>query len=302
MNTPLVYIVILNYNGVDWLKACLASVLATAYDNFQVLLVDNSSTDGSVSFVRTEFPQVEVVQNSRNLGFSAGNNVGIERALTAGANYVVLLNPDTKVPPGWLARLIEIGEAESAIGILGPVQNCYDSDEPNAWTKAVVTQHLAQGGSANALPDWHTVEWVEGSCFVVKREVFHQIGYLDPIYYSFYEEIDFCRRAACVGYQVALVTKTYIHHHRGGIWAAQKNRKRDYLCDRGQFIYVLTDPRRSLLRNLAWWFVTLRTKLKDFLWPFDFARLANLIQIQTFLVINWVAIYHKWKREQLLIQ
>ena len=302
MNTPLVYIVILNYNGVDWLGACLTSVLATAYDNFQVLLVDNASTDKSMGFVQAEFPQVEVIQNGRNLGFSAGNNVGIERALSAGANYVVLLNPDTKVPSGWLAQLIKIGEAESALGILGPVQSCYDSDEPNTWTKALATRQLAQAGSANVLPDWHTVEWVEGSCFVVKREVFQQVGYLDPIYYSFYEEIDFCRRAACVGYKVALVTKTYIHHHRGGIWAAQKNRKRDYLCDRGQFIYALTDPRRSLLRNLAWWFVTLRTKLKDFLWPVDFARLASLIQIQTFLVINWTAIYHKWKREQILIQ
>jgi GT2 family glycosyltransferase len=302
MKTPLVYIVVLNYNGVSWLKACLTSLLATTYSNFKVLLVDNASADGSVDFVLTAFPQVQIIQNDHNLGFSEGNNVGIELALTAGADYVVLLNPDTKVPPNWLAKLIEIGEAESAIGILGPVQNCYDNDEPNAWTKAVATPQLAQFGALNAMPVWLAVEWVEGSCFVVKREVFRQVGYLDPIYYSFYEEIDFCRRAACAGYQIALVPKTHIHHHRGGIWAVQRNRKRDYLCDRGQFIYALTDPRRSLLRNLAWWFVTLRTKLKELLWPLDFIRLVNLIQIQTFLVTHGTVIYNKWKREQLLIQ
>lgn len=302
MKTSLVCIVVLNYNGIDWLNACLTSLLMTTYDNFQVLVVDNDSTDESVSLVRTAFPQVQVIQNSRNLGFSAGNNLGIEWALTAGADYVVLLNPDTKVPPHWLAQLLEIGETEPAVGILGPVQYCYDNDEPNAWTKAVAAKHLTQIGPINTLPTWLTVEWVEGSCFVVKREVFQQVGYLDPIYYSFYEEVDFCRRAACAGYQTALVTKTYIHHHRGGIWATQRNRKRDYLCDRGQFIYAITDPRRSLLRNLTWWFITLGTKLKDFLWPLDFGRLVNLIQIQTFLVINWAPIYHKWKREQLLIQ
>jgi GT2 family glycosyltransferase len=302
MKTPLVYVIVLNYNGVDWLKACLTSLLATAYDNFEILLVDNDSTDESVSFVRTAFPQINLVQNNRNLGFSEGNNIGIEHALSAGADYVVLLNPDTKVPPNWLAQLIEIGESEPAIGILGPTQYCYESNEPNAWTKAVTARYSLLTGPTNTLPAWLKVEWVEGSCFVVKREVFQQVGYLDPIYFSFYEEIDFCRRAACAGYQVGLAIQTYIHHHRGGIWATQRNRKRDYLCDRGQFIYTVTDPRRSLLLNLVWWLITLGTKVKDFLWPLDFGRLADLVQIQAFLVVNWAAIYQKWKRGQLLIQ
>lgn len=298
MKSPLVYVVVLNFNGAEWLEECLTSLLITSYNNFKVLLVDNASTDESVNFAYTNFPQVEVIQNTHNLGFSAGNNAGIERALTAGADYVVLLNPDTKVPKTWLDQLIEIGEAEPEIGILGPIQYRYESDEPNAWTTALAPQ-LAQ---STATPAWVEMEWVEGSCFTVKREVFRQIGKLDPLYHSFYEEIDFCRRAACAGYRTALVTGSHIHHHRGGIWAAQKNRKRDYLCDRGQFIYALTDPRRSLLRNLMWWLITFGTKFKALFWQPNLGQLANLIQIQTFLVTNWVAIYNKWKREQLLIQ
>lgn len=302
MKPPLVYVIVLNYNGIDWLSACLTSLMATRYRNFKVMLVDNGSTDESISFVQTAFPQVEIIQNNFNLGFSKGNNVGIEQALIAGADYVVLLNPDTQVDPGWLEKIIEVGEAEPATGILGSLQYCYESNEFNTWTKTAVTQHLEQLSQPNPAPAWIALEWVEGSCFAVKREVFERVGYLDPIYFSFYEEIDYCRRAACAGYQTVLVTNSRIHHHRGGIWAVQQNRQRDYLCDRGQFIFSLTDPRRSLLGNLKWWLITLGTKLKAALWPPDFKQLGNLAQIQTFLIANWAAVYRKWKREQLLVQ
>lgn len=302
MKTPFVFVIVLNFNGIDWLYACLTSLMATSYSAYKVILVDNDSTDESVSFVQTEFPQVEIIRNTFNLGFSEGNNVGIERALVAGADYVVLLNPDTKVAPDWLEKIIQVGEAEPTIGVLGSVQYCYENNEYNAWTKAVALQYLRQLTHSNSPPAWIALEWVEGSCFAVKREVFERIGYLDPIYFSFYEEIDFCRRAACVGYKTVLVTYSRIHHHRGGIWAVQQNRQRDYLCDRGQFIYSLTDPRRSLAGNLKWWFITFGTKLKASLWPPDFKRFANLVQIQLFLITNLVAVYNKWKREQLQFQ
>ncbi len=302
MKMPVVYIIVLNYNGIGWLTTCLTTLLGTAYSNFKVLLVDNGSTDGSADFVQTTFPQVEIVQNHFNLGFSKGNNVGIERALSAGADYVVLLNPDTKVVSNWLAKIIEAGEAEPSIGVLGAVQYCYESDELNTWTKAAAARHLDMLETPNAQPAWIVMDWVEGSCFAVKREVFQRVGYLDPLYFSFYEEIDFCRRAACAGYQTALVTNSRIHHHRGGIWAARGNQQRDYLCDRGQFIYSLTDPRRSLLGNLKWWLLTFSTKLKDSLSPPDFNRLANIALIQIFLIANLLAVYSKWRREQLLLQ
>jgi GT2 family glycosyltransferase len=301
---PFVCIVVLNHNGQPWLPDCLQTLLATVYENFKVILVDNASTDASLSYVRAAFPDVEIIENRANLGFSAGNNVGIKRALDAGASYIVLLNPDTKVKPDWLAKIIEVGEREPQLGVLGAVQLAYENDTFNSWTEKVAAARLAKLSELERAQGWMALEWVEGSCFAVKRAVWQRIGLLDPLYSSFYEEIDFCRRAACVGYQTALVTASFIHHHRGGIWADTTRRKseRDYLCDRGQFIYALTDPRRSLLGNLKSWLVTLAVKVKESVPALELQRLAALVRIQAFLAASWHAVYRKWKRDQLLLR
>ncbi|MDX2042633.1 MAG: glycosyltransferase family 2 protein [Acidobacteriota bacterium] len=341
MNSPLVYVIVLNFNGSRWLTACLESLRATEYANFKTLLVDNASTDDGVELVRKNFPEVELIINSANLGFSEGNNVGIRAALTAGANYVVLLNPDTKVTPRWLGELIAVGELEREVGVLGAVQLAYDSDEFNSWTTTALSSHLSflstkpHEGSAKKTSDrmnkigsrftgtdhpvnpeakscpscfefeekkWIPVEWVEGACFAIKREVIETVGLLDPIYFAFYEEIDFCRRAASRGYQTALVPLSRIHHFRGGSWTANATikRERDFRCDRSQFIFALTDPRRSLAANFGWYLITLGTKTKEIVREFSLTKAWDLLRIQIDLLGNLLGIFGKWRRERRL--
>ena len=302
--SPFVCIVVLNHNGQRWLPDCLQTLLATAYDNLKVILVDNASTDGGLNYVRTHHPAVEIIENAANLGFAAGNNIGIERALALGADYVVLLNPDTKVQPAWLAELIEVGEREPALGILGAVQLAYESEAYNNWTEKVAAARLANLSAEERARKWLALEWVEGSCFAIKRAVLQRVGALDPLYDSFYEEIDFCRRADCAGFQTGLAVSSFIHHHRGGIWTenSRRQRERDYLCDRGQFIYSLTDPRRSLLGNLRSWLVTVAVKGRDAVREMELPRLAALLRIQAFLLASGSVVYQKWKRDQLLLR
>jgi GT2 family glycosyltransferase len=144
------------------------------------------------------------------------------------------------------------------------------------------------------------VEWVEGACFAVKRKVFEDIGLLDPIYFAFYEEIDFCRRAASRGYQTALVPHSRIRHYRGGSWAANPaiRRERDYRCDRSQFIYASTDPRSSVTQNLWRYFVTLGVKFKDAAQSFSLTRIFDLIRIQIDLMLISGSIAGKWRRDR----
>ncbi len=326
MNQPLVYVIILNFNGSRWLQPCLQSLRATEYANFKTVLVDNASSDDSVELVRSQFSEAEIIVNSENLGFSEGNNVAIRKALVEGADYVVLLNPDTKVTPRWLSELIAVGEQESDIGILGAVQLTYDGEEFNTWTKAALSQHLnelslsstksheentkAETGDSSLLRDascefvenrnWIPVEWVEGACFAIKRKVIEQVGLLDPIYFAFYEEIDFCRRAAFRGYKTAIVPRSRIHHFRGGSWEANAaiKRKRDYRCDRSQFIYNLTDPRRSLAANFGWYLKTLATKTKEVIVTFSFIKAWNLVRIHVDLLRSLPMILGKWQRDR----
>ena len=218
--SQLAYVVILNFNGRNWLKACLESLRDTTYENYKVLLVDNDSDDGSLALVREQFPEVEVLVNETNLGFSEGNNRGIVRALEAGAEYIVLLNPDTIVESGWLDRLIDAGERQPSIGILGAVQMNYEGTDFNSWTESAFPGLIDELRDPENARSWIPVEWVEGACLAIKRGALERIGMLDPIYFAFYEEIDLCRRAICAGYSVALVPGSRIRHFRGGMWRA----------------------------------------------------------------------------------
>jgi len=303
-NKPLVYVIILNYNGKDWLKPCLESLLSTNYGNFKVILVDNASIDGSVELVKNLFPQVEIIINPSNYGFSEGNNIAIRKALFEKPGYIVLLNPDTRVEPNWLADMVDVAENEPTVGILGPVQlNYWDSDF-NSWTKTALMRHLDDLRNPERASGWIAVEWVEGSCFVVRRDVFDAIGLLDPIYFAFYEEIDFCRRAACRGYQTALVPRSRIHHYRGGSWQANQRlaHEREYRCDRSQFIYNMTDPRKTLAANFYCYLRTLAVKAKPLLQNFTVAGARELIRMQFDVFSNSGKLLSKWRRERSLLR
>lgn len=301
---PSVSVIVLNYDGRRWLEACFASLLATEYPRFKPLLVDNASRDDSIELVRDRFPQVEVIVNAANCGFSEGNNVGIRAALAAGADYVVLLNPDTKVEPRWLAELIAVGEREPEIGILGSVQLSYESDEFNSWTLSAAGAHLEELSRPEEARAWIPMAWVEGSCLAVKRRVFEEIGLLDPIYFAFYEEIDFCRRAVYYGEQVALVPRSRIHHHRGGSWEAdpRMKRERDFRCDRSQFIFTLTEPRRSLAANFGWYLITLGSKSRALIKRFSAARAWDLVRLQVAVLSELGALFKKWRRDRALLR
>lgn len=300
MQQPLVHVIVLNFNGRRWIEACIAALLNTRYSNFRVALVDNDSGDDSVEFVRSKFPQIRIIPNNGNLGFSEGNNAGIREALAGYADYVVLLNPDTRVEPEWLEEMVAIGESEGSVGILGAAQLEYDGEEFNSWTRSAAREYLDELKDLKSARAWIPVEWVEGACFAVKRRVFEEIGLLDPIYFAFYEEIDFCRRAACRGYEIALIPRSRVHHHRGGSWEADNSikRERDYRCDRSQFIYATTDPHNSILGNIRWYLVTLATKTKEVIRSFSLLRLFDLARLQIDLIAVSGSILGKWRRDR----
>ena len=104
VRTPVVTIIVLNHNGMAFLKGCFDSLLAATYPDTELLMVDNGSTDESVSFVERNYPTVTVIHSGGNIGYSAANNLGIRHA---GGEYVVLLNNDVEVTPGWLEPLVE---------------------------------------------------------------------------------------------------------------------------------------------------------------------------------------------------
>ncbi|NOT64034.1 MAG: glycosyltransferase family 2 protein [Acidobacteria bacterium] len=300
--SPRVFVVIVNYSGARWLRPCLDTLLKTSYVNFSVIVVDNASTDNSREIITEHYSQITLLAEKQNLGFSAGNNIGIRYALACQADYVVLLNPDTKVKPNWLTALIDVAEKEPDVGILGGVQLRYDDDEWNSWTSAVLSSRQKDLLTDSArCPAWLEMEWVEGACFAIKRTVLEKVGLFDAIYFSFYEELDYCRRARYHGFRTALVTGCRLHHFRGGVWQAdeQRRRMRDYQCDKSQFIYSLTAPDKSLLGNLRNYFVTLAVKAKEALLALRCRHFFALALMQFSVWRNGAALWRKWRADRL---
>lgn len=297
--SPSVWVLVLNCNGASWLERCLGSLASCSYPRLHVVLVDNASTDGSVDLARRIAPGVEILQNAVNLGFSEGNNAGIRHALERGADYVALLNNDTYCEPDWIERLVEVAEAEPAMGVVGPVQLVFDGAELNTWTTSALP-HLLDSLRANDRPGvWFPVEWVEGSCLVAKRAVFDRVGRLDPIFFTFFEEIDLCRRARAAGFQVAIVPSSKIHHYRGGYFGQPgHSRQRRFLFLRNSMIYNSTDPMAPLGTNLRRLARNNATHLKRaVLGP---ETLAVWLEASWSVLVRLPALYRKWQADRSL--
>jgi GT2 family glycosyltransferase/chaperonin cofactor prefoldin len=212
---PRVSLIVLNWNGRQFLEQSLPALLELDYPNFSVQLIDNASTDGSVTFVRERFPQVEVFCNQRNLGFAAGNNVALRRS---GAGVVVLVNPDVVVSRDWLQKLVAPMQQDETIGIAG-CKLYYPGGRRIQHAGGYVTYPQALPGhyGLNEEDKGHhgtlrNVDYVIGAALAVKRQVLNEIGLLDEGYFLFFEDADWCLRARRAGYRVVYVPQATAVH------------------------------------------------------------------------------------------
>jgi GT2 family glycosyltransferase len=219
MTMPRVAIILLNWNGKDQTLDCLASLHQLTYPSFRVVLVDNASGDGSIQAVRSSFPDVELIENRENLGFAQGNNVGMECALRD-ADYILLLNNDTVVAPSFLGFMIDAAEADPQIGMLGPTIYYYDHPQ-TIWSAGGAIDwkhgstrmlHLNEedGGQLGSQPQ--PVDFVTGCALLVKAAVIRQVGLLDPRFFAYYEETEWCVRTARAGFRILYVPQAAIWH------------------------------------------------------------------------------------------
>lgn len=215
---PLVACIILNTNRRDDTLECLQSLQAGTYSNHRALVLDCASTDGSVEVIQSNFPDVRVVRLQENRGYAGNNNVGIERALREGADWVFVLNEDTVLAPECLARLVEEGEQDASIGILGPM--VYHHDEPTIIQSAggVLNarwegSHLAQDEvDRQQLLDAHPVQWISGCAILVRRAVIEQVGALDERFFYYWDETEWCVRAGKAGWRILHVPASKLWH------------------------------------------------------------------------------------------
>jgi GT2 family glycosyltransferase len=210
---PKVSIVVLNWNGRSDTLECLASLEHLEYANYQVIVIDNGSSDDSVFHIRQRHPHVELLETGRNLGFSAGCNVGIYRSLEQGADYVWLLNNDTTADPGALTSLVGTAIADARTGATGSA--IYSARRPHqldAWGGGRINFWLGRSRHAlRPVPD-EAIDFLTGASILISRTVLERMGLLDEGFFMYWEDADYCYRLRRAGFRIAVAGESRIWH------------------------------------------------------------------------------------------
>jgi hypothetical protein len=219
--SPLVFVSVVTWNGKELVEGCLRSVLDFTYPSYQVVVVDNASTDGTVEFLRQEFPTVTVLANDQNLHFTAGANVGIRYALAHGADYVLSMNNDVVLSPNLLDVLVNRAEAMPEIGVFSP-KMCYADDPERVWCAGSrfhpLTLTLVDFGPGRTerVPsdEPRSIEYACGTVMFIRATVLQQVGLFDEERLFFdYEDLDFSLRLHKAGIGLYYVPEAVIWHH-----------------------------------------------------------------------------------------
>lgn len=226
-------IIIVNYNTAAYLTGCLASLrLAPPAIPHHICVVDNASSDISVTWVTKEWPDVEMVPLTENVGFAAANNVGIRRTSSP---LILLLNSDTLVPEGAIDRLVERLEATGAVAAgprlvdqtlspevsFGPMLSPLGEAAQRTRVRLAASKAtLARLYVSRHVSRERTVDWVSGACLLVRRAAAEEAGLLDERYFMYEEDVDFCATLRSRGGRILFAPASQIVHFRGGSFVA----------------------------------------------------------------------------------
>jgi GT2 family glycosyltransferase len=295
MEQPRIGILILNFNGSQWLSPLYRSIQANHYPNALVYLIDNASQDDSVELTLRVHPEVTVMRMPRNLGYCMAYNLVLPHVLADGCEWIIWSNNDVLLESDCLNVLAGTCLGHRGIGVAGPAFLTWDGAAPNAY---MLGNHRHMVSAMNARStDPIDADWVEGSFLMVSRHCLETTGPLDPFLFTYWEDADFCRRARYRGNRVVLVPGARARHFGGASWNRENLMgRRQYLLARNSYVFKLANPERSFGRNLLAAFHHLGVCIKPAL-----TTPSNLLcEMKYFLGVmgELPAIYKKWDRDR----
>lgn len=289
-------IIIVNYDAGDRLLNCLSSVFRCGDQNFEILVVDNASTDGAAGVIEIEFPQVIVIRSTTNLGFGGGCNLAARRAK---GPYLVFLNPDTTVEGGWLESLIKTFRMDAKAGLVtAKILLADEIDEINTCGNAVHISGIAMcrglGLPRYELDEPQEVAAVSGAAFAIRRELFELLGGFDETMFLYVEDTDLSLRARLAGWRCVYAPNSIVWHD----YTLRITPLKVFFQERNRYLMLIKIlrwptlavllPAFILAEVLTWGFVLLR----------DRANLSNKIRAYSWVFKNWPNIMEKRKVTQ----
>ncbi len=209
-NQNSVSIIIINYNGKKFLEKCLKSLETIKYENYEIILVDNNSTDDSVEFVKNTYPSIIIIKLDKNYGFAEPNNIG---AKNAKGNFLLFLNNDTEVTPNFVTELVNAAKTDKQIAICQSLL-LKPSGEIDSSGDFLDTLGRAYSSKIKPGPTKEILS-ARGASMLVKREIFENLGGFNKEYFASFEDVDLGWRCWIAGYKVIVVTSSIVYHSGG---------------------------------------------------------------------------------------
>jgi GT2 family glycosyltransferase len=225
-------IILLNWNSYLHSRNCVQSLTAAKEVEFDIILIDNASYDGSARKLQEEFPQIKFIQSPKNLGFTGGNNIGLRQALEMNYEYVMLLNNDVFVYDNFLFHLYNFLDFHKDVGAVQPLIYNHP-DRFKIWNGGGSFNKLTGNTNSGNYITHHSspkeVCWISGCAFMIRTSVLKAVGLLNEKYFAYYEDVDLSFRISEAGYKLMLIPSSQIYHIGGGSSNTPEKRKEGYL-------------------------------------------------------------------------
>lgn len=262
---PLVSVIVLNFNGKQFLDECITSLKAQTFQDFELLMVDNASKDGSATHLREHYEgQFKIIVNAENLGFAEGNNVAIRQAK---GQLIVFLNNDTRVEPEWLEALVRAAEAHPEAGMFASQIRSYAEPETLDTIGIIIypdgmSRGLGRLEPADRYAEAREVFAPSGCSAMYRKQVLDEIGTFDGDFFAYCEDMDLGMRARLAGWSCRYVPTSRVYHHYSGT-AGKYSTFKAFLVERNHlWLLIKLFPKRMIL--LSPWYTFLRYALQAY--------------------------------------
>jgi len=280
---PKVAIILLNWNSFDHSSNCIESLQLCDYPNFEIIVVDNGSIDGSGNLLKAKFPDIILIASATNEGFAAGNNRGFSYAIENQFTYAMMLNNDVFVEPNFISKLINYMESHPETGAIQP-KIFFNHDRKKIWNGGSYflswlgwtysKRYMRRAGVLQS--QFQQVEWITGCAFLTKTSILQEVGLLEEAFFIYYEDVDLSFRIRSKGYQLTFHPESIIYHIAGSSNKAKVKGKEGYSSP---IVHYLNS------RNHIW---ILKKWTKWYQWPSTLVILfLYYLSIMFYFALRW---------------
>jgi len=285
ISNPSVDVLVLNYNGANFIQDCLSSLKQTNYDNVNFFIFDNGSTDASCSIIRDIMPKAVLFHVNNNLGFTKGANQAISEILSiSNSKYLMFLNNDiTITDPNWLLKLVAIAESDETVGIIGCKLLYPDDTIQHAGIQFWPDIHRGVSQPHTHYSQIEEVKAVTGACMFLKVQLLQIIGGFDELFSPFYyEDSDLCFRARKTGFKVVYAGNLSLRHSESKTILNTSHRNSIFLRNKLVF-YLRYAPFVVVLSSILKGYLSLIVKIKDWRKPVAFNNIELNLSLASFI-------------------